>query len=180
MIELYVAKGVSEVDARIIINTLAKYPEVRGATLEAWLAVAASAFARVLAHRFTAVCLCFACAQAFLDHMMVEELGLLPPESDQGFSPAKAGMVTMGSFMAFGSVPLLPYLIALLPGLHLSASTQLWASVGATILTLFLLGAFKGKTVEIKKSAWWRSGLLMSFNGTMAAVVGQDIHQQER
>jgi len=139
MIDLYIAKGVSETDARIIINTLAKYPE------------------------------------AFLDHMMVEELGLLPPEADQGFSPAKAGMVTMASFMAFGSVPLLPYLIALIPGLHMSAKAQLWASVVATIFTLFMLGAFKGKTVEIKKSAWWRSGLLMAFNGTMAAVVGYAI-----
>ncbi len=107
--------------------------------------------------------------------MMVEELGLLPPAADEGFSPAKAGLVTMASFMAFGSIPLLPYLIALIPGLHMNPATQLWSSIFATILTLFLLGAFKGKTVEIKKNAWWKSGFLMAFNGTMAAVVGYAI-----
>jgi len=136
MVDLYVEKGVSEHDARVIINTLAKYP------------------------------------QAFLDHMMVEELGLLPPDADEGFSPSKAGLVTMASFMLFGSIPLLPYLIALLPGVHMSADLQLWLSVGFTIVTLFALGAFKGMTVEIKKSAWWKSGTLMAFNGSVAAVVG--------
>lgn len=137
MIDLYVAKGVSSTDARIIIHTLAKYPE------------------------------------AFLDHMMVEELGLLPPViTEQGFSPAKAGAVTMCSFMCFGSVPLIPYLIALIPGVSWSPDAQLWSAIVLTLVTLFMLGAFKGHVVEIGRSAWWKSGLLMAFNGSLAATIG--------
>lgn len=137
MIDLYVAKGVSQTDARIIINTLAKYP------------------------------------QPFLDHMMVEELGLLPPSiTEQGFSPAKAGAITMASFMCFGSVPLIPYLVALIPGTHMSPDAQLWSAIVLTLVTLFSLGAFKGHVVEIGRSAWWKSGLLMAFNGSLAATIG--------
>jgi hypothetical protein len=97
---------------------------------------------------------------------------LLPPAADQSFSPNKAGLVTMTSFMVFGSIPLLPYLIALLPGVHFSPDLQLWLSIGFTVVTLFLLGAFKGRTVEVKRSAWWKAGMLMAFNGSVAAVVG--------
>jgi len=139
MIDLYMAKGVTETDARIIINTLAKYPE------------------------------------AFLNHMMVEELGLLPPDADQGFSPQKAGIVTMASFVLFGAVPLLPYLIALIPGVTLQPDAQLWIAIIATILTLFALGAFKGSVVETGRSAWWKSGLLMACNGSVAAAIGYAI-----
>lgn len=47
MIDLYKSKGIEENDAKLIINTMAKYPDF------------------------------------FLDHMMVEELGLLPPSGQK-------------------------------------------------------------------------------------------------
>ena len=136
MVDLYMEKGIAETDARLILNTLAKYPE------------------------------------AFLDHMMVVELGLLPPAADQGFSPRKAGLVTMCSFMAFGSVPLLPYLFALIPGVEMSVSLQLWIAVISTVATLFALGAFKARVVEAGRSDWWKSGAFMAANGSIAAAVG--------
>lgn len=71
------------------------------------------------------------------------ELGLLPPSADQGFSPRKAGFVTMCSFMAFGAIPLLPYLVALIPGVTMSTNLQLFVAVFSTIITLFILGAYK-------------------------------------
>jgi VIT1/CCC1 family predicted Fe2+/Mn2+ transporter len=108
---------------------------------------------------------------AFLDHMMVEELGLMPPDMDDPHAAIKAGLVTMLSFIVFGAVPLAPYLIALIPGVHISANAQLYSAVVFTVLTLFLLGAFKGKLVEIGQS-WWKSGCLMAFNGSFAAFVG--------
>ena len=43
----------------------------------------------------------------FLDVMMVEELGLLPP--DETDSPAKNGLVTFTAFVVFGFIPLTPY-----------------------------------------------------------------------
>ena len=46
----------------------------------------------------------------FLDVMMVEELGLMPPDDDD--SPAKNGLVTFASFVIFGFIPLLSYVLA--------------------------------------------------------------------
>jgi VIT1/CCC1 family predicted Fe2+/Mn2+ transporter len=71
MIELYMARGVSEEDATMVIERLAKYKNF------------------------------------FLDLMMVEELGLMPP--DETDSPAKNGLVTFCAFALFGFVPLVPY-----------------------------------------------------------------------
>ncbi len=77
----------------------------------------------------------------------------------------------MGSFILFGSVPLAPYLIAFLPGVTLSAKSQLYIAVVATVFTLFLLGAIKGHLVDYGNS-WIRSGLVMAANGSFAATVG--------
>jgi VIT1/CCC1 family predicted Fe2+/Mn2+ transporter len=104
--------------------------------------------------------------------MMVVELGLLPPASDQGFSPRKAGFVTMCSFMCFGSIPLLPYLVGLFPHVNMSSEVQLGIAVVSTIITLFLLGAYKGHVVQGGRAAWWKSGFLMAANGSLAAAVG--------
>ena len=41
----------------------------------------------------------------FLDHMMVEELGIMPP--DTSVSPARKGLVMFCSFVVFGIIPLL-------------------------------------------------------------------------
>ena len=107
----------------------------------------------------------------FLDHMMVEELGLPPPDSDS-LSPVKAGLITMCSFMLFGAIPLLPYLIALLPFVSFSDSIQLWSSVVTTVLTLFTLGVVKGHVSGLSKRAWLWSGVQMAMNGSFAAVLG--------
>eukprot|EP00052_Salpingoeca_macrocollata_P016698 m.134704 g.134704 ORF g.134704 m.134704 type:complete len:84 (+) comp20144_c0_seq1:700-951(+) len=42
----------------------------------------------------------------FIDHMMVQELGILPPDDDEP-SPVKKGVVIFCSFLTFGLVPLL-------------------------------------------------------------------------
>jgi len=105
----------------------------------------------------------------FLDHMMVEELGLLPLDPDH--SPFRAGAATMASFILFGSVPLAPYLIAFLPGVTLTAQAQLYIAGFATVLTLFALGAIKERLVDYGQS-WVRSGVTMVANGSFAAAVG--------
>lgn len=78
----------------------------------------------------------------------------------------------MASFMCFGSIPLLPYLFALIPGVKMTAGLQLTVAVVSTVITLFLLGAYKGSVVETRRSAWWKSGALMAANGSLAAAVG--------
>jgi VIT1/CCC1 family predicted Fe2+/Mn2+ transporter len=104
--------------------------------------------------------------------MMMEELGLPPPDKDS-LGPVKAGLITMTSFMIFGSIPLLPYLIALIPYTDavLTEAVQLYASVVTTVLTLFILGVVKGRVSGGVKSWWW-SGVQMAMNGSFAAVLG--------
>ncbi|KAL4094629.1 hypothetical protein PRIC1_010287 [Phytophthora ramorum] len=82
---------------------------------------------------------------------------------------AKAGIITFLSFMLFGVIPLLSYLINLIPGISMSPDTTLYLSCFLTVVTLFLLGAVKGKFVGQKM---WKSGGSMAINGTIAAACG--------
>ncbi|KAJ0399109.1 hypothetical protein ATCC90586_009360 [Pythium insidiosum] len=105
--------------------------------------------------------------EAFIDIMMVEELNLMPVDDDD--SPLMGGVVTFGSFMLFGVVPLLPYLVNLIPGIGMTSDTVLYASCVLTVITLFALGAFKGSFVGQR---WFVSGAWMAINGTLAAFFG--------
>lgn len=131
MVELYEKKGISTEDARLVINTLAKYKE------------------------------------AFVDIMMVEELNLMP--IDESHSPIFGGLITFASFMLFGAVPLISYLINLIPGVDMGADAAFIGSCILTVLTLFLLGSIKGSFVG---QTWWISGLSMACNGSLAAACG--------
>lgn len=73
----------------------------------------------------------------FVDRM-VEELGLMPP--DPSDSPAKQGVVTFLSFVAFGIVPLLAYIFGYA---NTDKSTLFGISIGLSALTLVLLGVVK-------------------------------------
>lgn len=105
--------------------------------------------------------------EAFIDIMMVEELNLMPVDDDD--SPLTGGIVTFVSFMAFGVIPLLSYLVNLIPGLGMSPDTVFYASCVLTVITLFLLGAVKATFVG---QQWWKSGTSMMINGTVAASCG--------
>ncbi|KAF0685121.1 Aste57867_22946 [Aphanomyces stellatus] len=105
--------------------------------------------------------------EAFIDIMMVEELKLMPVDEDD--NPLIGGLVTFASFVLFGAVPLLSYLINLVPGIQLTGDQALWGSCILTALTLFILGAVKGQYVGQK---WYISGLYMAVNGTIAAGSG--------
>jgi len=105
---------------------------------------------------------------AFLDVMMAEELHLLPPNEDD--NPWRGGLITCVSFMLFGVVPLLPFLLSSFPGFRWLQEAQLPASVALTVATLFLLGVIKARLVAQTES-WWHSGLVMSCLGSAAAAV---------
>ena len=128
MVELYVQRGMKEEDAKIIIDTMAKYENI------------------------------------FVDVMMVEELGLMPPDEEE--SSAKNGMVTFIAFSMFGFVPLMPYLIGRLA--KSGSSNALFLSACClTAFTLFSLGAAKARFTnqpQIKSGAW------MLVNGGLAAI----------
>ena len=99
----------------------------------------------------------------FLDVMMVEELGLMPPDDDD--SPAKNGLVTFASFVIFGFIPLLSYVLA--GATKASDGANFAAACALTAFTMLALGAAKAKFTN---QSTVKSALLMLLNGGMAAV----------
>ncbi len=99
--------------------------------------------------------------QAWVDVMMIEELGLV--ESDE--SPVSNALVTFFSFAMFGLVPMLAYIAArLIPGMDGSTFPLACA---CTAVTLFALGALK---VRITGRNWLKSGLETLLVGGIAAA----------
>merc|ERR1711871_49103 len=133
MIEIYEAKGVSSADAKIILETMAKYKDF------------------------------------FVDHMVVQELELMPPDPED--SPAKKGAVTFFAFMLFGSVPVVVY--AALRGVDWGKDATDWTFVIACIATeffLFCLGFAKQSFMSKELSIKVKSGAFMCLNGSLAAI----------
>jgi len=104
--------------------------------------------------------------KAWVDIMMIEELGII--ESDE--SPLKNALVTFVSFISFGFIPLVIFILAyILP--ELSKQTFLMASI-LTGIALFVLGALK---VRITGKNWFLSGMEMFLVGSLAAVAAYGI-----
>jgi len=76
------------------------------------------------------------------------------------------GLITFIAFVIAGSLPLLPYLIALL-GITFVAADQLLISCLATALALFLVGSLR---TIITGGQWWRKGLETLIIGAIAAT----------
>jgi VIT1/CCC1 family predicted Fe2+/Mn2+ transporter len=125
LLELYMAKGLPEEDARNVVDIFARHKK------------------------------------AWVDVMMVEELGILGDEE----SPLKNALVTFASFALFGFVPVLAYVLVATAGFPKS-----WAfptASGCTAVTLFALGALK---VKVTGRNWIVSGLEMLLVGGIAAA----------
>ena len=99
----------------------------------------------------------------FVDHMMVEELGLISPDEDE--NPLKGSIVIFVSFLVFGLVPLLSYVAF---SSVLEKNGLFGMAIGLTIVALFALGAFSSRFAA---SPWWRQGLFVMANGGTAAGV---------
>jgi len=128
MIEVYKNKGMSELDAKTVVELL------------------------------------FQSKNAFLDVMMIEELKMLPSENDGAW---KGALVTFGSFMVLGGLPMLPYLFSAKYTQQASRDVVFWVAVGLFTLSLYILGAFKGKITGKK---WWLTGFTMLLNGGVTTV----------
>lgn len=100
--------------------------------------------------------------KAWIDIMMVEELGILPSKE----SPLKNALVTFVSFSVFGFLPLLTYVVARFWS-GLSQFTFIIACF-LTGITLFVLGALKTRFID---RAWWSAGFEMLIVGGLAASV---------
>lgn len=75
--------------------------------------------------------------------------------------PWKHGLATLVAFVMAGAVPLIPYLLPLLPSERLAMST------GMTFAGLFLLGAARAL---VTRDRWWRTGLETLFLGAVVAI----------
>eukprot|EP00033_Pygsuia_biforma_P001337 GCRY01001515.1.p1 GENE.GCRY01001515.1~~GCRY01001515.1.p1 ORF type:complete len:320 (+),score=48.99 GCRY01001515.1:72-1031(+) len=108
--------------------------------------------------------------QFFLNVMMVDELGLMPVKDDE--NPLPDALVTFGSFCAFGTIPLLSFIITMALGSRLGASdssldtSSFIAAILLTLVTLFFLGFFKAKFTDQSRI---KSGLSVVLNGSLAA-----------
>ncbi|CEM32012.1 unnamed protein product [Vitrella brassicaformis CCMP3155] len=104
----------------------------------------------------------------FVKVMMVEELGLTPP--DGLASPVKSGLIMCVAFVLFGSVPLVVY--GALLSTPISPTDNFIICCACTALTLFLLGMAKGSFI---KQGRVMSGLKMVLNGAIATAAGYSI-----
>ena len=99
--------------------------------------------------------------KSWVSVMMVEELGIIEDDS----SPLKNAVVTFISFIIFGFIPLLTYVVSkFIP--FIGSNKFLLAGI-LTGLTLFTLCAVK---VKITKKSWALSGLEMFIVGGTAAA----------
>ena len=103
--------------------------------------------------------------QFFLEHMMVEEIGVMPVDPEA--APAKKGAVTFISFMTFGSVPLIVY-IALYNAVSKNAVFAI--ATGAVGTTLFSLGCLKSKLIQGDVWQMVTSGVEMVGLGSLACT----------
>eukprot|EP01084_Bolivina_argentea_P291756 501465_1 len=101
----------------------------------------------------------------FINHMMLQELDLNPGIIDD--NPLKNGGITFVSFLIFGTIPLLAYLIFY--GVDIPEGDTDWKLIIAVILTcitLFGMGAVKGHYCNTNVL---KSGFFVMLNGTLAA-----------
>ena len=101
-------------------------------------------------------------AERWVKAMMIDELGMMEDESN----PLINGLVTFGSFVIAGAVPLVVYLIGL--AFPISPEMAFPISIASSGLALFALGATK---VLVTKLNPIRSGLEMLAVGGLAAGV---------
>ena len=103
--------------------------------------------------------------KAWIDTMMAAELGM--PETDE--SPVGNAVATFLSFVVFGFVPLVAYVLSRLVTLGIS---PLLLAVMLTAVTLFVLGTVK---VRVVRMHWLRAGSEMLLVGGVAAVAAYGI-----
>jgi len=112
----------------------------------------------------------FQSKEAFLDVMMVEELGILV--EDDNSADWKGAIITFVSFLVLGGLPMLPYLVNGDFSRVAGADKIFWSSIGVFAFTLYGLGAYKG---HITGRPWWLSGFQMIINGSVTSGIAYAI-----
>jgi len=107
--------------------------------------------------------------EVFAEQLMQELSGVDPPDESNSFLK---GMVTAGSFILFGTVPLLIFLLKPRIAAGLYPQSPLRVATLATALTMFLLGALSG-TFTNKNVL--KAGCIMAGHGLLAAYAAYAI-----
>eukprot|EP01112_Ceratiomyxa_fruticulosa_P017108 TRINITY_DN526_c0_g1_i2.p1 TRINITY_DN526_c0_g1~~TRINITY_DN526_c0_g1_i2.p1 ORF type:complete len:285 (+),score=61.91 TRINITY_DN526_c0_g1_i2:522-1376(+) len=100
--------------------------------------------------------------KVFLDRMMVDELGLLPP--DEPATAAKNAGITTAAFFVFGGLPLIAFLAAGEYSLESGFDTVFIISIVLFAVALFFLGCYRG---VVTGKRWYITGFLTLFNGAL-------------
>ena len=100
--------------------------------------------------------------KVWVDTMMADELKL----SEDSISPIKKGLVTFCAFILVGSIPLMPFFLALADSNLKPIAYTL--SIFMTFTAFFLIGS--AKTYVTKKN-WLKSGLETLIIGGVAAII---------
>ncbi|MDP6756256.1 MAG: VIT1/CCC1 transporter family protein, partial [Patescibacteria group bacterium] len=95
--------------------------------------------------------------EAWIDEMMIHELGTVPGEEDH---PFKNGVATFIAFVIAGFLPLVPYIFAL--------GNTFYTAIIMTVFALFVVGALRN---IFTKQNIIIAGLEMLGVGAIAAVV---------
>ena len=96
----------------------------------------------------------------FIKHMVNLELGLELPDNN----PAKDGLVTFGSFLIFGFIPVFFYIVLYVSGVNYYDTFITVCFISAT--TMFVLGCFQA---YITKQKILIAGLIIMGNGILAS-----------
>lgn len=111
----------------------------------------------------------------FLEIMMMQELNLQIPSDDWKCETLKSGLVMFISFMVFGLIPLLGYIIlpSIDPDLARDEPHILFTfACVVTGIALFLLGVYKSRFGQTR---WWIQGLQTTTLGAGCAAVAYSV-----
>jgi len=102
----------------------------------------------------------------FIKTMVNYELGLEIPEGDYTKQNMKEGSITFGSFVSFGFIPVLPYIIFYSSGYDQQTNIFI-IDCFITSIAMFFLGYTQAK---ITKQSKIKYGAIMCINGSFAAL----------
>jgi len=103
--------------------------------------------------------------KAFVEIMMAEELGISPDAVND--KPWKHGLINFGSFIGFGVVPLIAFMIS--AGAQLTGIQAFGFSIGITVFTLILMGVIQG---YLTGANMIKTVILTLVLGSITATVG--------
>jgi len=106
---------------------------------------------------------------AFVDIMMTEELGMNPEDAKE--SPLKHGGINFISFIFFGLIPLIAFIvvIGIRSGVKFDPAIAFYVTIGVTAVTLIFMGLMKG---FLTGTPLIKSAIITLVLGGCTAIIG--------